>query len=59
MKVKAISQGFYGGSRRREGDVFEFGGDKPYSWMEPVADEKPARKPREKAESSPTPADPQ
>ena len=41
MKVKAKQDGFYGGSRRRAGTVFEFTGAKPGKWMEPL--EEPAK----------------
>ena len=38
MRVKAIKQGFYGGSRRAPGDVFAIPDDeKPGSWMEPLS----------------------
>lgn len=42
MKVKAKIDGFYGGSRRRAGSTFEFKGEKPGSWMEPLEPVKPA-----------------
>jgi hypothetical protein len=35
-KVRAIKEGFYGGSRRRVGDVFEFSGKKLGKWMVPA-----------------------
>lgn len=36
MRVKATKVGFYGGSRRRIGDVFEVEDGAKGSWFEPV-----------------------
>lgn len=36
MKVRAMKQGFYGGARRRVGDVFEAEDGAKASWFEPV-----------------------
>ncbi len=36
MLVKAIASGFYGGVRRREGDVFEVKSTQKSKWFEPV-----------------------
>ncbi len=36
MKVRAIKEGFYDGSRRRIGDVFEIVGKKLGKWMVPA-----------------------
>lgn len=36
MKVRALTDGFCGGIRRREGEVFDFAGEKPAKWMKPV-----------------------
>lgn len=48
MKVVARQAGFYGGSLRRPGDVFDLAaGQKPGRWMEEVKgdqQEKPSRK---------------
>lgn len=42
MKVQALDMGFYGGQRRRPGDVFPLdAGDKLASWMVPVVDKAP------------------
>lgn len=42
MKVRALTDGFCGGIRRREGEVFDFAGEKPAKWMKPVdAEEAP------------------
>lgn len=50
-RVKALSAGFYGGARRRPGQVFELAeGDKPGSWMEVVSvKEEPAKPKAQKA----------
>lgn len=46
-RVRATVMGFYGGARRRPGQVFELAdGDKPASWMEPVEGAAPAAKPK-------------
>ena len=51
MKVRAINRGFYGGSLREPGDVFDLKSDKDRSaWMEPIADAKPAKAKPEKAD---------
>lgn len=50
MRVKAIKVGFYGGSRRRVGEVFEVADGAKGSWFEPVpAAESPKAKPKAKA----------
>lgn len=61
MKVRATQLGFYGGSRRRPGDVFDVKENELGRWMEPVetgavADEpeKPAKVSRAKR-SAPAP----
>ena len=36
MQVRAISAGFYGGSRRREGEVFDVKDGDEAKWFEPV-----------------------
>jgi len=36
MKVRANTDGFYGGRRYRQGSVFVFNGVKPGSWMDPI-----------------------
>lgn len=50
MKVKATQSGFYGGSRRRPGDIFDVKEGEVGRWMEvideadaPVVAAKPAR----------------
>lgn len=48
MKVRAIKQGFYGGARRRVGDVFEAEDGAKASWFEPV-EAAEAAKPKPKA----------
>ena len=48
MKVRAIKQGFYGGARRRVGDVFEAEDGAKASWFEP-AEAAEAVKPKAKA----------
>lgn len=51
MRVRAKQTGFWGGARRRQGVVFTLPeGEAPASWMEALVDERPARKPRVKAE---------
>ena len=50
MKVRAIKQGFYGGARRRVGDVFEAEDGVAASWFEPVEAAEVAKpKPKAKA----------
>ena len=50
MKVRAIKQGFYGGARRRGGDVFEAEDGVAASWFEPVEAAEGAKpKPKAKA----------
>jgi hypothetical protein len=48
MKVKAKALGFYGGSRRRPGEVFEVPEGARAKWFEPVsaAPAEPEAKPR-------------
>ncbi len=41
MKVKAITEGFYGGARRRAGQVFEVSKGAKGKWFVPVADSEP------------------
>lgn len=50
MKVRAIKQGFYGGARRRVGDVFEAEAVAKASWFEPV-EAAEAAKPKPKAKA--------
>lgn len=50
MKVRAIKQGFYGGARRRVGDVFEVDDGLAASWFEPV-EAAEAAKPKPKAKA--------
>ena len=50
MKVRAIKQGFYGGARRRVGDVFEAKDGAKASWFEPV-EAAEAAKPKPKAKA--------
>lgn len=50
MKVRAIKQGFYGGARRRVGDVFDAEGGAKASWFEPVEAAESA-KPKTKAKA--------
>jgi len=50
MKVRAIKQGFYGGARRRVGDVFEAEDGAKASWFEPV-EAAEAAKPKPKAKA--------
>jgi hypothetical protein len=50
MKVRAIKQGFYGGARRRVGDVFEAEDGAKASWFEP-AEAAEAVKPKPKAKA--------
>lgn len=53
MKVRAIKQGFYGGARRRVGDVFEAEDGAKASWFEPVEMAESAKpKPKAKAKGS-------
>ena len=50
MQVRAIKQGFYGGARRRVGDVFEAEDGAKASWFAPVeAAEAAKTKPKAKA----------
>lgn len=52
-KVLALKNGFYGGFRRREGQVFDLAdGDTPGTWMEVVADDPPP-KPKKPVKSAP------
>ena len=51
MKVRAIKQGFYGGARRRVGDVFEAEDEAKASWVEPV-EAAEAAKPKPKAKAT-------
>lgn len=39
MKVRALELGFYGGSRRRKGSVFEVEDGEKASWFEPLEGE--------------------
>ena len=48
MKVRAIKQGFYGGARRRVGDVFEAEDGAKASWFEPAEAAEAAAKPKPK-----------
>ena len=50
MKVRAMKQGFYGGARRRVGDVFEAEDGAKASWFEP-AEAAEAGKPKPKAKA--------
>ena len=50
MKVRAMKQGFYGGARRRVGDVFEAEDGAKASWFEPVKAAE-AAKPKPKAKA--------
>ena len=53
MKVRAMKQGFYGGARRRVGDVFEAEDGAKASWFEPVEAAEAAKpKPKAKAEAA-------
>ncbi len=55
MKVRAMKQGFYGGARRRVGDVFEAEDGAKASWFEPAEAAEAAKpKPRAKAKGEPT-----
>lgn len=49
MKVRATAMGFHGGSRRREGDVFEVPEGVTGSWFEPIAKAPKAAKPEPEA----------
>lgn len=49
MQVRALSTGFYGGSRRREGEVFDVKDGDEAKWFEPV-DPKPAKGSKAKAD---------
>ena len=49
MKVKAITDGFYGGVRQRAGAVFEIKPGAKGKWFEPVADDTPVEKPKARA----------
>lgn len=44
MEVRALSTGFYGGSRRREGEVFDVKDGDEAKWFEPVDPEAAAAK---------------
>lgn len=48
MKVKAITDGFYGGERKRAGAVFEVKDGIKGKWFEPVADSTPVARARAK-----------
>ena len=52
MKVRAISTGFYGGARRREGEVFDAKDGATAKWFEPLepVDPKPAKGSKAKAD---------
>ena len=50
MKVRAMKQGFYGGARRRVGDVFEAEDGAKASWFEPE-EAAEAAKPKPKAKA--------
>ena len=49
MQVRALSTGFYGGSRRREGEVFDAKDGDSAKWFEPV-EAKPAKVAKAKAD---------
>lgn len=53
MQVRAISVGFYGGSRRREGEVFDVKDGDEAKWFEPTEpqESKAEAKARQKAEA--------
>jgi hypothetical protein len=55
MKVKAITDGFYGGERKRAGAVFEVKDGAKSKWFEPVKDASPAAKPKAKPAKSEEP----
>jgi hypothetical protein len=48
MKVKAITDGFYGGERKRAGAVFEVKDGTKGKWFEQVSASTPVEKPRAK-----------
>jgi hypothetical protein len=48
MKVKAITDGFYGGERKRAGAVFEVKDGTKGKWFEPVEDSTPVSRQRAK-----------
>lgn len=48
MKVRAKHDGFYRGVRQRAGSIFDFLGEKPGKWMEPVGGAKPVDKEKPK-----------
>lgn len=54
MQVRALSTGFYGGARRREGEVFDAKDGDSAKWFEPVdqkpVDQKPAKGSKAKAD---------
>ena len=52
MKVRAISTGFYGGARRREGEVFDAKDGDSAKWFEPLepGEAKPAKVAKTKAD---------
>lgn len=52
MKVRAISTGFYGGARRREGEVFDAKDGATAKWFEPLepVEAKPAKAAKAKAD---------
>lgn len=46
MQVRALQAGFFGGARRRQGDVFDVPDDAKAKWFAPVGETKaPATKP--------------
>ena len=54
MQVRALSTGFYGGSRRREGEVFDAKDGDSAKWFEPVdpVEAKPAKAAKAEAEKA-------
>lgn len=53
MRVIAKAMGFYGGIRRREGQVFEVPEGTKGSWFEPVGGQPAKAKPRKEVPASP------
>lgn len=55
MKVKALTDGFFGGARRRAGQIFEVPNGTKGKWFEPVkasepaVEDKPAKKKGDKS----------
>jgi hypothetical protein len=49
MKVKALTDGFYGGERKRAGAVFQVKDGTKGKWFEPVKDSTPVSSPKAKA----------